>query len=300
MQRLIARWQPTSGSVDVRPATAADRAALTRLTERARRTHFHLDWWQLDDWIGQTTSANESGSHDALVGVNGKQIAGALIAPPNTPITWVRLIAIADGYNVKAVLGALLPPAIDHLRAAGVESLACLAHPAWLADLLPGFGFSPHLDVTNFRKDDLSIPEYGAPSVTVRPATLADLPAVLANDRAAFDPIWWHNLDSLERILRDVAHFIVAEIDGRIVGHAFSDLYGRQGHLVRLAVHPAAQGHGIGTRLLAESLEHLITVCGAWPLTLNTQADNYTSQSLYRRFGYRPTGDSTTVMLRET
>jgi GNAT superfamily N-acetyltransferase len=300
MQRLIARWQPTSGSFDVRPATAADRAALTRLTERARRTHFHLDWWQLDDWIGQTTSANERSSHDALVGVNGKQIAGALIAPPNPPITWVRLIAIADGYDAKAVLGALLPAAIDRLRAAGVESLACLAHPAWLADLLPGFGFRPYLDVTNFRKDDLSIPEYGSPSVTVRPATLADLPAVLANDRAAFHPIWWHNLDSLERILRDVAHFIAAEIDGRIVGHAFSDLYGRQGHLVRLAVHPAAQGHGIGTRLLAESLEHLITVCGAWPLTLNTQADNYTSQSLYRRFGYRPRGDSTTVMLRET
>jgi ribosomal protein S18 acetylase RimI-like enzyme len=49
--------------------------------------------------------------------------------------------------------------------------------------------------------------------------------------------------------------------------------------------------------LLAESLTFLIAA-GAHPLTLNTQADNYASQSLYRRFGYLPTGDSTTVMLR--
>jgi len=134
----------------------------------------------------------------------------------------------------------------------------------------------------------------------VRPATSADLPAVLTTDRAAFDPLWWHSLGSLERILHDVVHFVVAEVDGRIAGHAFSDLYGRQGHLVRLAVHPDSQGRGIGTRLLAESLEYLMAKCSAWPLTLNTQTNNYTSQSLYRRFGYVPTGDSTTVMVRET
>ena len=292
MQRLFARLPPAPDSLDVRPATPADRAGLTRLTEHARRTHFHLDWSTIEDWIDTTSSG-------AWVATLGKPIVGALIAPSqDSPVAWVRLVAIADGYDVQTTLGALLPPASEALRAAGVESLACLAHPAWLADALPDLALRPFTDVTHFYKDDRSIPDYGAPGVDVRRARPDDLPAVLINDRAAFDPMWWHTRDSLGHMLREAAHFAVAEIDGRITGHAFSEVYNGRGHLIRLAVHPDCQGRGIGTRLLAESLMVLIAA-GARSLTLNTQADNYASQSLYRRFGYLPTGDSTTVMIRD-
>jgi ribosomal-protein-alanine N-acetyltransferase len=291
MQSLFARRRPGPDSFDLRPATPADRAALTRLTERARRTHFHLDWLSLDDWIAE--SANS-----AWIASAGKHIAGALIAPAqDMPVAWVRLIAIADDYHAGAVLGAFLPAAIDSLHASGVGSLACLAYPDWLAEQLPELGFVPFTDVTHFRKDDRSIPEYGSHAVTIRAAKPGDLPIVLANDRAAFDPIWWHSRDSLARIYRDAAHFIVAELDGRVVGHAFSDRYGGGGHLIRLAVHPDHRERGIGTRLLAEALTYLLAA-GAYPITLNTQADNYASQSLYRRFGFMPTGESTTVMIR--
>jgi len=277
----------------MRPATLADRAALTGLTEHARRTHFHLDWWSVEDWIKESTSG-------AWVALNGKQIAGTLIAPlEDAPIAWVRLIAIADDYASDDILTALFSVALESLQAAGIESLACLSHPDWLIKRLPRLGFTPFIDVTHYRKDDRSIPDTDAPEVTIRPVTPGELPTVLANDRAAFDPIWWHTLASLQRILRDAADFIVAELDGRIIGHAFSDLYSGQGHLIRLAVHPAYQKRGIGARLLAEALTHLLAA-GAYPLTLNTQVDNYTSQSLYRRFGFHPTGDSTTVMMRKT
>ncbi len=290
MQRLFTRRQPPPGAFDVRPATSADRAALTRLTERARRTHFHLDWWSIEDWLDDASS-------NAWVAVDGSRIAGLLIAPrQDAPIAWVRLIAVADDYDARAALDALLPAAMAPLHAAGALSLACLAYPEWLSDQLPDLGFMPVTDVTHYRKDDRLIPEHGSPAVDVRAARLDDLPNVLANDRAAFDPIWWHTRDSLARILHDAAHFLVAELDDRIVGHAFSDLYGGRGHLVRLATHPDVQRRGIGARLLAESLSALLAA-GAHPITLNTQADNYTSQSLYRRFGFLPTGESTTVML---
>ena len=295
MQRLFARRQPPLTAFEVRAVTSADRAALTRLTERSRRAHFHLDWWSLDDWL------NQSRADGCLVARHRNQLAGVIVAPPqDTPITWVRLFAVADDYAAEAVFSALLPPVLAALRAVNVQALACLAHPDWLARLLPGAGFAPRVEVANFVKESRDIPDYGWAGAEVRPAALDDLSAVLPNDRAAFDPVWWHTLDSLQRALRDMAHFVVAEVDGRSVGHAFSDLYGRQGHLVRLAVHPDVQGRGIGTRLLAESLEYLIAKCSAWPLTLNTQTDNYTSQSLYRRFGFAPTGDSTMVMIRET
>lgn len=291
MQRLFFRPQPAPTSFEVRPASPADRAALNRLTESARRAHFHLDWLSIDDWIAES-------ARGAWIARSGRHVAGALIAPPlDAPIAWVRLVAVADDYDAEAMLATLMPPAIQALRAAGIESLACLAHPEWLAERLPGLGFAPAADVTHFRKVDSAIPDYGSPAVGVRPAAPDDLPIILANDRAAFDPIWWHTLDSLARILRQAAHFVVAELDGRVVGHAFSDRYGGQGHLIRLAVHPAHQRHGIGARLLAEALAHLLAA-GAGTITLNTQADNYTSQSLYRRFGFMPTGESTTVTLR--
>ena len=292
VQRLFARRLPAPASLDVRPATKADRGALARLTEHSRRTHFHLDWWSIDDWLAEASS-------NAWVAVAGNPIAGAVIVPANElPVAWVRLVAIADGYDARTVLDALFAAALPPLHAVGTGSLACLAYPDWLTDYLPVLDFAPFTDVTHFRKEDNSIPEQGSPAPTVRQATPGDLSSVLVNDRVAFDSIWWHTLDSLARILGDAAHFIVAELDGRIVGHAFSDVYVGRGHLIRLAVHPDYQRRGIGTRLLAEELTHLLAA-GAYPVTLNTQADNFTSQTLYRRFGFAPTGESTTVMLRQ-
>lgn len=294
MQRLFPRTPPPH-PFNVRPATPADRAALTRLTERARRTHFHLDWTKLEDWLEPGDAPARSAG---LLALHGKQIAGALFASTqDSPVAWIRLVAVADDHNATSVFGVLLDPTVELLRAAGAESLACLASPDWLASLLPRNGFAPVIDVTNFLKPDRAIPDYGSPQAIIRRARREDLSAAVINDRAAFGPMWWHDFHSLERVLRDAVHFIVAEIDGRVIGHAFSDLYGERGHLVRLAVHPDGQRRGIGSRLLAESLLHLMSV-GAHPITLNTQADNYTSQSLYRRFGFVPTGDSTTVMLK--
>jgi len=292
MQRLFAGLQSPSERVAARAATLADRAALTRLTERAQRAYFHLDWTTLEDWLAPPDG------NACLIAFRGKHIAGALIASAqDSPVAWVRLLTIADDHDAHSVLTTLLAPTIETLQLAGADSIACLAHPDWLAALLPDFGFVPFTDVTNFLKPDRAIPEYGATGDVIRRAQIGDLATIVANDRAAFEPIWWHDRRSLERVLDGAAHFIVAEVDGRVIGHAFSDLYGERGHLVRLAVHPQRQGRGYGTRLLAESLQHLLAV-GASPITLNTQADNYTSQSLYRRFGFAPTGDSTTVMLR--
>jgi ribosomal protein S18 acetylase RimI-like enzyme len=80
-----------------------------------------------------------------------------------------------------------------------------------------------------------------------------------------------------------------------VVGHAFSDVYGGHGHLIRLVVHPAYQQRSIGEQLLRESLLYQIAV-GAYPMTLNTQIDNTTSQALYRRYGYQMNGRPVRVM----
>jgi len=96
-------------------------------------------------------------------------------------------------------------------------------------------------------------------------------------------------------VLKTVSHFIVAAIGDQVVGHAFSDVYGGHGHLIRLVVHPAYQRLGIGEQLLVESLKYQIEL-GAYPLTLNTQVDNGASLALYRRYGFQAAGRHTRVM----
>ncbi|MGQ9715444.1 MAG: GNAT family N-acetyltransferase, partial [Anaerolineae bacterium] len=57
----------------------------------------------------------------------------------------------------------------------------------------------------------------------------------------------------------------------------------------RLAVDPAWQGQGVGTRLLSEAIA-LAKAQGTLPILLNTQRTNRRARRLYTRFGFRPSG----------
>ena len=171
-----------------------------------------------------------------------------------------------------------------------------LAHPEWVSDLTHRLNFDRYNEIVTLRKSDRALPEIvRPPQASLRPAVFADVPALVLNDQAAFDTVWWHSETSMLHVLKTVSHFIVAAIGDRVVGHAFSDVYGGQGHLIRLVVHPAYQRLGIGEQLLAESLRYQIER-SAYPLTLNTQADNGASQALYRRYGFQAAGRPVRVM----
>ena len=297
MQGLLTRAHLKADEIDVRPATQADRSAIHQLTEGSRRVHFNLDWWTYDDWLYPDRSSDAvwlAMHHDRAVGL-------LLVPTDESPVAWLRTIATADGYDAASIFTVLVERTRPALRGLGVNTITALAHPNWLADLLPAAGFTRLTEVMTLRKDDRSIPTAPSarhpPALIIRPAKLEDVPIIAANDRAAFDPAWWHSASSIEHILRIVAHFIVAEVEGQVVGHAFSDLYGGQGHLIRLAVHPHFRQRGIGERLLIESLDYQIKV-GGQPLTVNTQIDNLPSLALYRRFGYRSVGRPVQVMQR--
>ena len=82
---------------------------------------------------------------------------------------------------------------------------------------------------------------------------------------------------------------LVAELDGEIVAFQFSTPTESGVHLARITVDPSFQGRGIGALLLANTCEAYRRT-GVRTVSLNTQADNSASQSLYRRFGFRPNG----------
>ena len=295
MLNWLNRSHLRTDEIEVRPALQSDQPAIYRLTESNRRIHFNLDWWTFDHWLYPDRPS------DAIwLATYRTEVLGLLLAPVDeSPTAWLRAIAIADGYPAEPILAGLLERAMPALRAAGVNQITALAHPEWLADWLPAAQFTALTEIITFRKNDrvLARPFDKALPAVIRPATPQDIPAIVVNDRAAFDPVWWHSSKSIAHALQAVSHFSVAEVAGEVVGHAFSDLYGGQGHLIRLAIHPTYQRQGLGEQLAIESLNYQIAA-GAFPFTVNTQSDNLPSQALYRRLGYSNIGRPVPVMQR--
>jgi [ribosomal protein S18]-alanine N-acetyltransferase len=127
-------------------------------------------------------------------------------------------------------------------------------------------------------------------SPTIRPATLADLDALVALEAAAFAT------DRMER--RSFRHavrsastdlFVAAEGE-RLVGYAALERRrgARAARLTSIAVLPAAAGRGLGRRLLMAA-EAAALQGGAGMLRLEVRADNAAAQRLYETAGYRRT-----------
>jgi ribosomal protein S18 acetylase RimI-like enzyme len=118
--------------------------------------------------------------------------------------------------------------------------------------------------------------------------TQEDIPKVRQVDAQSFDPLWQNSQESLESAWEKSASASVAQISDQVIGYQLSTGSSSGGHLARLAVRPDWQSCGVGTALV----RHLLTqfhMWGALRVTVNTQADNQASLSLYSKLGFRRT-----------
>lgn len=191
----------------------------------------------------------------------------------------------------------------------GVECLYLLADAAdpVTARLAEESGF--HLvdvRVTLERRGGMTATSRGAdPPVAaarVRPATAADLPALRGLAAASHrDSRFYHDphfdrgrCDELyatwiENSCADPAGIVmVAEIAGAemVAGYVTATLApgGGEGRIGLFAVGAAAQGQGVGGRLIAAAFDWF-AVRGADPVTVVTQGRNVRAQRIYQRFG---------------
>ena len=146
-------------------------------------------------------------------------------------------------------------------------------------------------------------------SVTLRDMTRADLPAVLALEEELFAPDTWTAAmyrDELAR--RDTRHYLVAvDGTGTVIGYAGLIAYPEEAHIATIGVTGAAQGQGVGAKLLDTLLAEADT--RSQVVLLEVRADNETAQGLYRRRGfteigrrrgyYQPSNTDAVVMSRE-
>ncbi len=163
MQGLLNRDALTVEAIDVRPAQIADRAAIHRLTENTHRVHFNLDWWTFDNWLYE-----ERPSDAIWLARFHNELVGLLAAPfDESPVIWLRSIAIASGYSADPIFTALLNHARSSWLPLGVERVAVLAHPEWVSDLTHRLNFDRYNEIVTLRKSDRALPE-------IEPRTASD------------------------------------------------------------------------------------------------------------------------------
>jgi ribosomal-protein-alanine N-acetyltransferase len=129
-----------------------------------------------------------------------------------------------------------------------------------------------------------------APAVAtaIRPIATPDLEAVIALEKECFSEPWPRSMFESE-LGRSDRHYAVAVVAGRIAGYGGLMVAGSDGHIMTLAVAPAARRRGHATRLLLELIEAAKSA-GVEHLTLEVRESNIGARRLYESFGFREVG----------
>ena len=116
-----------------------------------------------------------------------------------------------------------------------------------------------------------------------------DLDAIAAIEAATFARPW--SRDSFRRELEEnrVARYLVAELDGRVIGYAGAWIVMDESHITNIAVEEGFRGQGIGKRLTAALLQYLSNL-GASYATLEVRVSNERAIRMYQSLGFVSAG----------
>ncbi len=230
--------------------------------------------------------------HYPTVGIfNGASLRGFLLSQTvNAPCAWIGGFGVSwtESRSYTKLLDAMLEYLVKSLIARGVRYLYYSGndmHNDWLRDILLPREFVPYRLLYSYDKFDYSVPTRGNMQVRVRPVERGDIPALLAIEEACFEDFWRYDALSFEDIAATHPYFVVAELNGKVVGYQFNALEGESGYLVRIAVHPEVGGQGIGARLMSEAID-FFKKAKVLRIMLNTQEDNTHAHRLYEWFGF--------------
>lgn len=126
-------------------------------------------------------------------------------------------------------------------------------------------------------------------AIRIEPMTLGDLDAVHAIERASFFPPWPDDAYRNELTTNKLATYLVARMDGVVVGFAGIWIMVDEAHVTTFAVDPTWRRRGIGERLLVALLDISIAR-RAREATLEVRLSNMPARRLYEKYGFRPVG----------
>ncbi len=126
-------------------------------------------------------------------------------------------------------------------------------------------------------------------TVVLTPMRRRHLRGVLRIEGQVYPRPWSPGLFAGELTLTDSRVYVVARIGAAVAGYGGLMAVADDGHITTIAVDPAWQRHGLGSRLLLQLVDSALAR-GVEQLTLEVRASNRPAQELYRRFGFAPAG----------
>lgn len=281
------------GATIIRQAKHDDSRRIAALLGVTPLSHSHVDWHLPADWLGTPgfVICTAGSKRD-----DEKLLACLAVAADPPPAAWVRLAAVRSPAQAENLLSAMLVDVVPYLVSEGVSELGWMVVEPWPDSLLTALGFRRANWITTYVMDNFDVPAEGSSEILMRPAQIEDMETLAQIEAEAFEPLWRHSALGLELGLRQSLTFDVAEVGGRLAGFQYS-VRGhspRTAHLVRITVSPDFQGRGVGSALMIRAIEGY-QASRIERVTLNTQINNFASQRLYERFGFRNLGDQLPV-----
>ena len=118
----------------------------------------------------------------------------------------------------------------------------------------------------------------------IRRMTMADVDGVAAVEAATFPTPWSRDAFASE-MKNAAARYLVAEMDGQIIGYAGAWIILDESHITNIAVQKEQRGRGIGRALTAGLMQYLSNL-GAAYATLEVRKSNEVAQNLYVSLGF--------------
>lgn len=119
----------------------------------------------------------------------------------------------------------------------------------------------------------------------IRRMTLADLDAVVAIEAATFPTPWSRDAFHQELTKNAVARYLVAEVNGEVVGYGGAWIILDESHITNIAVREDMRGRGYGKALTAALMQYIANL-GAAYATLEVRRSNERAQHVYKSLGF--------------
>lgn len=274
----------TQIALTVRPVIKQDRSQLANIIHFENHVHRHLDWRTPLEWLGHSPY---------FVAERGSRIVAALACPPDPPnVAWIRMFAASSQIEIENAWELLWEKTMEQLSGQRDITAAAIPLQDWFKDLLVNQEFINDHNVVVLLWDNCmqQLPALKS-SPLIREMEPNELEKVHAVDTAAFAPLWRNSLESIQLAYAQATLATVIEDEQGLVGYQISTPNPVGAHLARLAVHPRAQGKGVGYALVRH-LQGEFSGSDQRRISVNTQDNNLASLALYAKAGFLETGET--------